>query len=141
MVGNLGPIVFTTGDHKILTFYDLGFSLSPRLGTHEPAMRAPKMEFVGPGQLEMSFSMNLNVQQGVDARKQCDELAELAQRGEVLAFFIGERPFGNFLIAGLSGGYKTIDGAGGIWNGSVQITIKEYGDNENVDDTAGAGAN
>lgn len=128
MIGYLGEIVFETSDRKILNFTDLKMSLSPRWGRHEPVMSIPQAEFIGPGYKTVTFTMNLNVNNNISPRVQYEKLLNLTNKGEVLPFFLGERPVGNFVITNLDINPKTIDNRGGIWNGSVSISLEEYGD-------------
>lgn len=128
MIGYLGEIVFETSDKKILNFADMKISLAPRWGKHEPVMTIPKSEFIGPGAKNISFVMNLNVNNQINPRQQYERLMELANKGEVLPFFLKEKPVGNFVIKNLDISLKTIDNQGGVWNGNVSISLEEYGD-------------
>lgn len=128
MIGYLGEIVFQTSDRKIVNFTDLRLSLAPRWGKHEPVMTVPKSEFIGPGAKSVTFTMNLNVNNEINPRQQYEKLMELANKGTVLPFFLKEKPIGNFVIKNLDFSPKTIDNQGGIWNGSVAVSLEEYGD-------------
>lgn len=137
MIGNLGPIVFKVANRGNLTFRDLSFSLSPRYGTHEPMMGIPKKEFIGPGGQSYSFTMDLNFSKEINPRDQVERLMEYANSGTILPFFLGEKPFGNFVITDLGGNFRFIDNKGIPWNGDVQISIEEYGDDVETIDNYG----
>lgn len=132
MIGYIGSVVFATSSKKILTFKDLEFSLSPRWGEHTPMMDTPKQEFIGPGAKEISLAIHLNTRHGVDPQKQLEQLEESANTGEVLPFFLGEKPVGNFVIKELKAVCKFISNQGRIHSIDVSLTMKEYGDERGI---------
>lgn len=128
MIGYLGAVVFRASTFNILTFKDLEVSLTPRWGEHAPVMDTPKQEFIGPGAKNLSLMISLNVRHGVDAEAQFEKLTEAANTGEVLPFFLGNKAMGNYVIKEVKMAYKVITNRGRVWNGDINLTLKEYGD-------------
>lgn len=128
MIGYLGPVVFQTSTSKILTFKNLEISLSPRWGEHTPVMDIPKQEFIGPGARSISLLIHLNIRHGIEPEKQFEKLIESANTGEVLPFFLGNKAVGNFVIQEVKMAYKIVTNKGKVWNGDLNLTLKEYGD-------------
>lgn len=128
MIGYLGSVVFRASSFNILTFRDLEISLSPRWGEHSPVMDTPKQEFIGPGARTLSLLVSLNIRHNVDPQKQFEKLTEAANIGEVLPFFLGNKAMGNYVIREVKMAYKIVSNKGRVWNGDINLTLKEYGD-------------
>lgn len=127
-IGSFGEIVFEVSPKKTLTFSEFQRSGSARWNEHEIIGLKPKSEFNGPGLEEISFTILLKAELGVNPSKQLTKLRNMRDTGKVSSFVIGGKPISNnyWSIQQLSESHKVVDNKGNILVAEVSITLKEY---------------
>lgn len=128
IIGSLGDVVFETSTSKIRTFDNFTRSGSARWGTHEIINQQPVMEFIGPGQDEITFTVRLDLALGVDPNEELTTLREIRDTGEALTLIIGGEPVtDNFwVLEALREQHKIIDGNGQLVLVEVELNLREY---------------
>lgn len=128
MIGYLGEVVFVSSAHQVKTFKDLSTKEDPRVSFHETLGRKPVAEFVGQGGKEVSLSLLWRVEDQVNPDEAMAPLRKARDEGEVLSFFLGNRPVGGgrFLITGLSEQFLRLDNKGRPFAIHASVTLKEY---------------
>lgn len=113
---------------KVMTFDDFQRESSGRWATHEIIGQKSKLEFVGPGLEDLSFSILLNVSLGVNPEEELVKLRQIRDEGITCILMIGDEPITDNLVVieKLSEAHKTFDGKGKLTVASVNISLKEY---------------
>jgi phage protein U len=127
-IGSFGDIVFEVSNKKTLTPKDFDRNGSARWNDHEIIGHKPKSEFSGPGLEEVSFTLILKAELGINPTKQLEKLRKMRDTGKVAPFIIGGKPISQnyWSIQQLSESYKTIDNEGNILSAEVNVSLKEY---------------
>ncbi|QQE75727.1 phage tail protein [Brevibacillus composti] len=127
-IGTFGEIVFEVSSNKILTFNDFARSGSGRWSTHEINLQKPLPEFHGPGQEEISFSIRLDIQLGVNPEIELEKLRKMRDIGAIAYLIVGGRPVSQnmWLLESFREQHKTHDGQGRLLAAIVDLSLKEY---------------
>lgn len=127
-IGSFGDIVFEVSEKKTQTFKDFERSGSARWDEHEIIGHKPKSEFGGPGLEEISFTILLKVELGINPSKQLEKLRKMRDSGKAAPFIIGGKPISQnyWVITELSESYKVVDAKGNILVAEVNVDLKEY---------------
>jgi phage protein U len=127
-IGSFGDIVFEVSNSRTKTFKDLERSGSARWDDHEIIGKKPKSEFIGPGLEEISFTILLKAELGINPIKELDKLRKMRDSGKVASFVIGGKPISQnyWSIQQTSESYKVVDRKGNILEAEVNIDLKEY---------------
>ncbi|SHN77194.1 phage tail protein [Desulfitobacterium chlororespirans] len=127
-VGSFGDIVFEVSEKKTLTFANFERKGSARWSDHEILNYKPISEFIGSSLEELSFTILLKAELGVNPLKELERLRKMRDTGKVAPLIIGERPVSEnqWSIQQLSESYKTIDDQGNVLSAEVNLGLKEY---------------
>lgn len=127
-IGTFGEIVFEVSSNKIQTFTDFSRSGSGRWATHEINLQKPLPEFLGPGQEEISFSVRLDVQLGVNPETELQKLRKMRDTGAIAYLIVGGKPVSQnmWLLESIREQHKTHDGQGRLLAANVDLSLKEY---------------
>lgn len=127
-IGSYGDIVFEVSEKKTLTFTNLERKGSSRWSDHEVLNYKPISEFVGAALEEISFTILLKAELGVNPLKELERLRNMRDTGKVSPLIIGEKPVSKnqWSIQQLSESYKTIDDQGNVLSVEVSLGLKEY---------------
>ncbi|MFY0545447.1 phage tail protein [Brevibacillus sp. H7] len=114
--------------NKVRTFKDFNRSGSARWANHDVHLQKPKPEFLGPGQEEISFSIRLDAQYGVNPEAELKRLRAMRDTGKLAMLIIGGEPVTQNLwfIESLDEGHKAHTGNGKLITAEVKLTLKEY---------------
>lgn len=129
MIGYFGPdIIFETSDSRILTFADFKRDIASRWGSHELIGVKPKIEFIGPGLDSITFTVNLNGNNGVRPRTEMDLWLAKARDGVAETFVVGDKPLGvdKWVVKSVSQVWGAIFNRGEVFSGKVDVTLEEY---------------
>jgi len=128
IVGTFGSIIFTVSSQKILTFTNFSRSAAGRWGNHDIVLRKPLSEFLGPGQEEISFSVRLDVSNGIIPRDELAKMRDMRDTGEVSVLVIGGEPvtWNQWSLESVKEGHKVHTGSGKLIQADVELTLKEY---------------
>jgi phage protein U len=127
-IGSFGDIVFEVSDKKTQTFKDLERSGAARWNDHEIIGHKAKSEFSGPGLEEISFSILLKAELGINPSKQLEKLRKMRDTGKAAPFIQGGKPISQnyWTIQQISESHKTIDNKGSTLTAEVSLDLKEY---------------
>jgi phage protein U len=128
MLGNFGSIVFETSDKRILTFSGLKIDSAARYGSHEIIGKKPRTEYVGPGLLSLSFTINLNGKLGVKPSDEMQKWLTLAKTGQAEYLMINDQLLGDdrWCVKSVSEAWDTILNGGELYSGKIDVTLEEY---------------
>ncbi len=128
MIGYLGEVVFVSSSRQVKTLKTLSTKEDPRVSFHETLGRKPVAEFVGQGTKDVNLTLSWRVEDGVNPEEAMAPLRKARDEGEVLSFFLGNRPVGSgrFLITGLSESLLRIDNQGRPFAIHAEVALKEY---------------
>ncbi len=128
MIGAFGDIVFETSDRRILNFSNFALEASGRYATHELINQKPRIEFLGPGLLSLTFTVKLNSMLGVNPREEMNKWLEMVNTGEVRTLILGETPVGDggWIVKSVSQLWEQIFQDGKLFSGKIDVTLEEY---------------
>ncbi len=121
-------MVFETSVNRIRTFDGFSRAGSARWGIHEIIGQKPLLEFIGPGQEEISFSVRLDISLGVNPSEELEKLRKIRDTGTVNLLVVGGKAITTnyWLIESLKEEHKVFDGRGFLMSAIVEINLKEY---------------
>ncbi|THD15379.1 phage tail protein [Anoxybacillus gonensis] len=127
-IGSFGDIVFEVSEKKTQTFTDFKRSGSAKWNDHEIIGHKPKSEFIGPGLEEISFTILLKAELGINPSEQLEKLRNMRDSGKVAPFILGGKPISQnyWSIQQLNESNKTVDNKGNILVVEVEVNLKEY---------------
>ncbi len=128
-IGKLGDLVtFKTSDKRILNYQDYQREIPARWAVHERIGKKPKAEFLGVGQEQITFTIELDAVLGVKPWKIMHEMRRAVARGRVYTLVIGKHKVGKrkWYISKMSEMHNIVLNKGEILNASVELTLEEY---------------
>lgn len=128
MIGYYGLHIFETSDKKILNFTGLKIDTTARFATHEIIGRKPVTEYVGPGLMALSFTIDLNGNFGVKPRDEMEKWREFAENGTAQILVVGGKPIGEnlWVVKSISEAWNTIFNGGELFSGKIDVSMEEY---------------
>jgi hypothetical protein len=128
MIGSFGDVVFETSDTRILTFSGFKLDASARYGSHELIGLKPRTEYLGPGLLQVSFTITLNGALGVKPREEMESWVNYAEIGQAEYLILGGKPVGEnlWIVKSVSQAWDTIWSAGELYSGKIDVSLEEY---------------
>jgi phage protein U len=128
-IGTLGGISFRVSSfNDIFTYDNFSRSASARTSQHEIIGEKALTEYLGPGLQEISFSIKLHAQWGVNPLKEIERLIDYCESGTVLTFTMGGKRVGEhrWLIESVSSTAKYYDNRGNILSAEASVKLTEY---------------
>lgn len=125
VLGIFGLVPFVCSSSAVMTFRNLSVERSDRWATHEVIGSKPKLEYVGPNLLQVSFEVQLNSSLGVAPIVSLTALRELMDLHEPQRLLIGPDYFGKFVIESMSESRKHHNGFGICVSADVSLTLRE----------------
>jgi phage protein U len=127
-LGTFGDIIFSVSNKTLRTFDEFSHTVTGRWEVHEPIGTNPRPEFIGPGQGEISFKMQLFSSMGIDPRTEMEKVERMVTSGDHAPIIIGGRPVGSgdWYVESRDSDYRTVSGDGKITSAEVALTVKEY---------------
>lgn len=127
-IGSLGDVVFTVTDQTVRTFDEFVHTVSARLAVHETILSHPRTEYLGPGQGEITFKMQISARLVPDPRGEVEQLQQMAEQGTYAPLILGGKPVGggDWTIETCEAAFTAIDGKGKVLFAEVTLTIKDY---------------
>ena len=100
VIGSLGDVVFEVSSETVKSFDNYKRVNSSRWASHDIIGKKPVKEYLGPGLIEVGFSIKLSVFLGVSPEKELDALRGYCENGEIVKFIINKFQFliGNLII-------------------------------------------
>lgn len=127
-IGSYAGLAFEVTDKKVLTFDEFSRETSPRWDTHEIQSNKPLLEFRGPGLDEITFTIKLRADLGVNPKKQIEKLRNFANSGKTSLFVLGSKAISSnhWVIDTLRETVQKVDNKGNILSIEAELTLKEY---------------
>lgn len=127
-LGFMGNIPFITSSWQVRTFTDYSRKGDPRLGTHDMIGSKSRIEFIAPPLEEISLTVKLSKQLGINPYKELDKLRRMRDTGEVFNLFLGRKPISQhpWIITSMSESVNYFDRRGNIVSADVSLTLQEY---------------
>lgn len=128
-IGTFGKCVFETSDKRILTFKNFLYRTSARTAVHEVLEGKPKLEHLGPALDEVTFTITLRAELGINVWDEILLWRRMIARGSVERLIIGRRPQGTdcWKVLDCSEAWNIITNSGGILSATMDVTLQEYG--------------
>lgn len=127
-IGSYGDVIFEVSPKKILTFNELEMKSSAKWEEHSIHRNKAKLEFDGPGLIDLSYSLLLRAEHGTNPMKEIAKLERMKNKGEAHLFILGQKPIApnKFVIIDSTAGLKNIDQKGNVLSAEVTLSLKEY---------------
>ena len=127
VVGAFGDVVFEVSSLKVETLRDLRRQSKGRYATHEIIGRKSVVDFLGVEPDEITFTMQLNADLGVDIRAEQKKLLDMLRDGEAQYLVVGGRALGQgrWYLTGLESKVEYTDGRGWATFMTVEATLRE----------------
>lgn len=127
-IGSFGDVIFEVSQKKILTFKELEMKSSAKWDEHSIHRNKAKLEFDGPGLIDLNYTILLRAEQGINPMKEIAKLERIKNKGEAHLFILGQKPLApnKFVIVDTSVDLKNIDQKGNILSAEVTLSLKEY---------------
>ncbi len=128
-IGKLGNLVtFRTSDKRILTYQDYQREIPARWAVHERIGKKPQAEFLGVGQEQITFTIELDATLGVKPWKIMHKMRKATARGNVYQLLIGKHRVGRrkWYIAKMSEMHNITLNKGEILKATVELVLEEY---------------
>lgn len=126
MIGSYAGIVFQTSDQVINTFQGLTRTTTARFADHDVIGTKPKKEFLGPGLMSGSFSMELSSQWGIRPMDIIKKLDRYISTGRESRFILGGHNLGRFVMLSKSEEYGTVTNKGTVISCKIDVELEEY---------------
>ena len=127
VVGAYGDVVFEASSLKIETVKDVKRSVKAKYATHDIVGHKSRLEFVGLEPDEITFTMQLNRDLGVNVDGEITKLLNMLRTGEANYLILGNRAWGQgqWVLTSLSIDYKYSDREGNPLYAEADVTMKE----------------
>lgn len=128
-IGKFGDIItFKTSDKRILNYQGYRRDIPARWAVHERIGKKPKAEFLGIGQEQIVFNIELDATLGVKPWKSMHNLRKATAKGRACTLVIGKHKVGKckWYISKMSEMHNIVLQGGEILNASVELTLEEY---------------
>lgn len=127
-IGSFGDIVFEISNKKLLTFKDYSRRGTSRWNQHQIIGDKPKQEFEGPELEEITLTILLKAELGVNPSKQLERIRKMRDSGKAAPLFLGSRSTSPnyWVITNLEENNQIIDKAGNILKAEATLTLTEY---------------
>jgi phage protein U len=122
-LGLLGVIPFVCSSSVVMTFKDLQVERSDRWATHEVIGQKPKLEYIGPQLLQVSFAIQLTSALGITPLAALVALKEMMELHEPQR--LGPEYMGKFIIESISESRKHHSGLGICVSADVTVNLRE----------------
>lgn len=128
IVGSFGNVIFEVSTDKTLTLNDLEKKSSAKWSEHDIQGNKAKLEFNGPGLIDISYTLLLRAEQGINPVKEIAKLEQMQNKGEAHHFILGQKPIAlnKFVLTDVSSGLRNIDQYGNVFSAEVTVSLKEY---------------
>jgi Phage protein U len=128
MIGYFGTIIFETSSRKVLNFSGFKRDIKGRWEKHSVIGQKPVSEFIGPDLDAITFTVNLNGNNGVKPRDEMEHWNNYVTHGFAGVLVIGGKPVGDNLwnVQSVSEAWDTVFNQGELFGGKIDVTLEEY---------------
>ena len=128
MMAQWGPFLFGVSSEQIFTFRNMKRTYSSRWATHEVWGEKPKTESMGPASQEVTLTITLDAEYGINPLEALRLFREAAERGDVDYLYIGGKRISDnaFYIASGTENWNEIWNEGELVRATAELTFGEY---------------
>ena len=121
-------LLFSTSDHRILTFRDFNRTVSATWTSHNRIGMKDSTEFVRPNLQKVTFTIDLNDSLGVSPRLRLELLESAVESGVAHFLLIGTKRVGKNMwrCTETSEAWDTVLDRGVLVSAKVDVTLEEY---------------
>lgn len=111
-----------------MTFNNFERNGTARWSDHELIQNKSRSQFEAPGLEEVTYTVLLKAELGINPLKQIEKLREMKDTGKTAQMLIGRKPISQnqWSIQSMRERYNTIDNQGNILSAEVDLSLKEY---------------
>lgn len=124
-IGSFGPVVFETGEDRVLTPHEMEGGGEARFADHDVIGFPPVDEFLGAGLDTMNLTVRLSQELGVDPEEELESIKSMTNTGQAESLFFGSRLRGVFTIRRYRWQMKRAE-AYGLTSIEVSLELKEH---------------
>ncbi len=126
MIGAFGQVVFRADSRRVMTFSGFTRSREAVFAEHAVAQNASRLQHVGQGLDEISFSVKLSDSLGVDVEEEIHRLRGMLDQGAAYPLVLGGKVLGAFVLTKIDEGWSVVDGSGRIRRAKVKLILREF---------------
>lgn len=128
VLGSYGDVVFEVSSDKIRTFDELTRTTADRWEKHDIIGQKPKSEFIGPGLDTITFTMQFDVNHGMNPREEMEKLLVMSRDGQVADLTIGGKGLGvsPWKITNLVQRWQVVDNEGHVLKAGLDVSLEEH---------------
>ena len=130
MIGTYGDLVFEASSERIRTFKEYQRQGSARWAKSDVLGGKPRSQFIGPGQENITFVMELYAHFGIDVENELKRLHEWRDEGRIERLILDGKPQGarnaRWYIDKIEEEAKFWNNEGKLLATEVTITLAEY---------------
>ena len=124
-IGSFGPVVFETGEDRVLTPHQMEGGGEARFADHEVIGYPPVDEFLGAGLDTLNLTVRLSRELGVDPEEELEAIKSMTNTGQAESLFFGSKLRGVFTIRRYRWQMKRAE-AYGLTSIEVSLELKEH---------------
>jgi len=123
-----GSKVFEITDSKVYTIDGLQYSSSLQTEKQDTEGKKPSTYNKGPGLNGLSFTLKLDVTQGVNPRREIESWEQIKDAAVAYPFILGRSPLGlnKWLLVDIQASNAVIDNMGNILKVELELKFDEY---------------
>ncbi|MEX3625828.1 phage tail protein [Viridibacillus arvi] len=127
-IGSFGGVKFEVSEKTVLTFNEWSRTGSGRWTKIEVSNQKPRKEFIGADLEQITFSVLLKADLGVNPEKVLSKWRKMRDTGKVGKLIIKNKPITQnyFSLESIQESQPTIDNKGNFWQITVSLTLEEY---------------
>lgn len=128
LIGYFGNERFEVSSQSVSTINEFQISSAARFENLERIGLKPLKEKIAPGLDQVSFSIVVDANLGVNPRKVLDRWRQIAAAGNPDLLIIGNKPLGTdmWVVTGVQESWDTLDGHGNVLRGTISLSFEEY---------------
>ncbi len=126
MIGSFGQVVFRASAGQVMTFDGFTRSREADFAEHAVAQNAIRLQHVGQGLDEVSFSIKLSDSLGIDVENEIGRLREMLDQGGASPLLLGGKVQGHFVLTKVEEAWSVVDNKGRVRRAKVKLTLREF---------------
>ena len=127
IIGSFGDVIFSVSADMIKTLRSMTVSASASIQSHRRHLQKPLLEYIGPDNKTITFSLRLSKYLGTDPKVDYTILDQYCRDGVSKFFIIGDEKIGvyKWVVSKIKTTPEYYDGAGNITTIDLSITLTE----------------
>ncbi len=120
--------IFQVSSNKKYTFSGLSYGDEIQTEQQDKIKSKPSTYIKGAGLAKLSFSIPLNVELGINVRKEIDEWGDILLAAQPSIFMLGNKPLGKnkWLLKSRAVSGEVVDNIGNMLKATLKLDFEEY---------------